>query len=288
VRDGPARRHMRARRPDQRRPFSQVPVVVDFTATWCGPCQRIKPFFEELAAAHKGALFVKVDVDELESVSQAAEVLAMPTFQVYREGRRVDTVQGAATDARRLRAPPPPQTPPAPRGRASLPTRWCRSHPRVSEQPALADDRRANGSAQGDGRVCGRSVTTAGGATGASVDRWGSKGCGACLHCYTIRGVLLTRLWAVRAPLRRLAGARSEARTEGILVVSVPVCRISEPAVGDSVLRVRRRRSARRATFSSETIFVFLCVLKSILAVATLVYTCVSCVSASARQSRAQ
>ena len=89
MRDGPARRHMRARRPDQRRPFSQVPVVVDFTATWCGPCQRIKPFFEELAAAHKGALFVKVDVDELESVSQAAEVLAMPTFQVYREGRRV-------------------------------------------------------------------------------------------------------------------------------------------------------------------------------------------------------
>ena len=116
MRDGPARRHMRARRPDQRRPCAQVPVVVDFTATWCGPCQRIKPFFEELAAAHKGALFVKVDVDELESVSQAAEVLAMPTFQVYREGQRVDTVQGAATDARRLRAPPPPQTPPrAPR-----------------------------------------------------------------------------------------------------------------------------------------------------------------------------
>ncbi|EOD09596.1 thioredoxin [Emiliania huxleyi CCMP1516] len=71
---------------------ANVPVVVDFTATWCGPCQRIKPFFEELAAAHKGALFVKVDVDELESVSQAAEVLAMPTFQVYREGRRVDTL----------------------------------------------------------------------------------------------------------------------------------------------------------------------------------------------------
>ena len=72
--------------------------------------------------------------------------------------------------------------------------------------------------------------------------------------------------------VRRFAGSpghalRRELRTEGILVVSVPVCRISEPAVGDSVLRVRRRRSARRATFSSETIFVFLCVLKSILAV---------------------
>ena len=276
MRDGPARRHMRARRPDQRRPFPQVPVVVDFTATWCGPCQRIKPFFEELAAAHKGALFVKVDVDELESVSQAAEVLAMPTFQVYREGRRVDTVQGAATDARRLRARRPLLRRP-PRPAEELASRRGgveATLESLSSRPSPMMSRRANGGAQGDGRVCGRSVTT-GGATGASIDRWGSKGCGACLHCYTIRGVLFTRLWAVRAPLRRLAGARSEARTEGILVVSVPVCRISEPAVGDSVLRVRRRRSARRATFSSETIFVFLCVLKSILGVPPVAYFCV-------------
>jgi len=124
---------------------AEVPVVVDFTATWCGPCQRIKPFFEELAAAHKGALFVKVDVDELESVSQAAEVLAMPTFQVYREGQRVDTVQGATTDTRRLRAPPPPSVEElasrwthAPHLLGAVVSRWCRSHPRVSEQPALA------------------------------------------------------------------------------------------------------------------------------------------------------
>jgi thiol-disulfide isomerase/thioredoxin/NAD-dependent dihydropyrimidine dehydrogenase PreA subunit len=61
---------------------SCIPLIVDFTAEWCGPCQKIKPFFAELAAAHPEALFVKVDVDELEQVSEEASVRAMPTFQV--------------------------------------------------------------------------------------------------------------------------------------------------------------------------------------------------------------
>ena len=76
-----------------------VVVVVDFTAVWCGPCQKIAPFFGTLASKHpKKALFVKVDVDELEEVAAGAEVMAMPTFQIYKNGVKVATVTGASQD----------------------------------------------------------------------------------------------------------------------------------------------------------------------------------------------
>ena len=76
---------------------SDLVAVVDFTAEWCGPCQAIKPFYTELAAKHKdAALFLKVDVDEMDDIAQEAGVAAMPTFQVYKEGSKVDTVTGAS------------------------------------------------------------------------------------------------------------------------------------------------------------------------------------------------
>lgn len=73
-------------------------VIVDFTATWCGPCKQIAPFFQELSEKYTNIKFVKVDVDELEDVTSEAGVSAMPSFYVYKDGEVAEKLVGASKD----------------------------------------------------------------------------------------------------------------------------------------------------------------------------------------------
>ncbi|XP_061345599.1 thioredoxin H1 [Gastrolobium bilobum] len=70
-------------------------IVVDFTASWCGPCRFVAPFLADLARKFTNVIFLKVDVDELKSVAQDWAVEAMPTFVFLKEGTIIDKVVGA-------------------------------------------------------------------------------------------------------------------------------------------------------------------------------------------------
>ncbi|XP_051149521.1 thioredoxin H2-like [Andrographis paniculata] len=70
-------------------------VVVDFTASWCGPCQYIQPAVNEFAETYRDVEFIKIDVDELEDVAKQFGVEAMPTFVLIKKGKEVDRVVGA-------------------------------------------------------------------------------------------------------------------------------------------------------------------------------------------------
>ena len=81
---------------------SELPVVVDFWAAWCGPCRVMSPILEELAAERDDLRVVTVDVDANQGVAARYGVLSMPTFMVFRDGAPVGSIVGSRPKRRLL------------------------------------------------------------------------------------------------------------------------------------------------------------------------------------------
>ena len=70
-------------------------LVVDYHATWCGPCKVIAPKIEALAQEYSDIAFIKVDVDKGSDIAQEEKISAMPTFRFFNNGQKVGEVVGA-------------------------------------------------------------------------------------------------------------------------------------------------------------------------------------------------
>ena len=70
-------------------------VVVYFTATWCNPCKKISPKFEEMSDEFKDIIFYKVDVDNNQETSESVGISCMPTFYFYKNRNKIDEFSGA-------------------------------------------------------------------------------------------------------------------------------------------------------------------------------------------------
>jgi len=79
---------------------SSIPVLVDFSATWCGPCKQLVPIVEELAKEYAGrAKVVAVDVDQAQQTAMTFGIMSVPTLLIFKDGKTQAQMVGVQTKA---------------------------------------------------------------------------------------------------------------------------------------------------------------------------------------------
>ncbi len=74
---------------------SQIPVVVDFWATWCGPCRKLGPVIEEIAQSYEGKVkFAKVNIEECIDIAKKYAISGLPSLLVFKDGEPVERMAG--------------------------------------------------------------------------------------------------------------------------------------------------------------------------------------------------